>query len=147
MNLVEQVNADVIEAMKNKDKLKLDTLRMLKSALQLEKISKKHDLSDDEVIQVTKKQVKTRKESILEYQSFGKDELVENLNKEIAVLSVYLPEELPEEEIDKELDIIFAEVKPESIKDLGLVMKTASAKLGAHADMKIVSNKIRERLS
>ena len=66
MNLVEQVNSDVVTAMKNKDKISLDTLRMLKSALQMEKISKKHDLSDEEAILVIKKQVKTRKESIEE---------------------------------------------------------------------------------
>lgn len=147
MNLVEQVNSDVVTAMKNKDKISLDTLRMLKSALQMEKIAKKHDLSDEEAILVIKKQVKTRKESIEEYKSYGKDDLVENLNKEIAVLSVYLPEELTEEEINKELDIIFAEVKPESLKDLGIVMKSASAKLGTRADMKLVSRMIKERLS
>ncbi len=147
MSLVEKVNSDVITAMKNKDKIRLDTLRMLKSALQMEKITKKHDLSDEEVIQVTKKQVKTRKESIEEYVRYGKDDLVENLNQEIAILSVYLPEELTEDEINKELDIIFAELKPESVKDLGVVMKTASAKLGTKADMKLVSSKIRERLS
>lgn len=120
---------------------------MLKSALQMEKISRKHDLSDDEAMQVVKKQVKTRKESIEEYKSYGKDDLVENLNKEIVVLNKYLPEELTEEEITKELDLIFEELKPTSIKDLGLVMKTASAKLGTRADMKLVSNMIRERLS
>lgn len=147
MNLVEQVNSDVITAMKNKDKISLDTLRMLKSALQMEKIAKKHDLSDEEAILVIKKQVKTRKESIEEYKSYGKDDLVENLNKEIAVLNVYLPEELTEDEINKELDKIFDELKPESLKDLGLVMKSASAKLGAKADMKLVSRMIKERLS
>lgn len=147
MNLVEQVNSDVITAMKNYDKISLDTLRILKSALQMEKIAKKHDLLDEEAILVIKKQVKTRKESIEEYKSYGKDELVNNLNQEIAVLNKYLPRELNEEQINKELDKIFEELKPESIKDLGQVMKTASSKLASQADMKLVSNIIRERLS
>lgn len=147
MNLVEQVNADVITAMKSQNKLALDVLRMLKSALQMEGIAKKHDLSDEEAMQVIKKQVKTRKESIEEYKSYGKLDLVENLSKEIEVLNKYLPKELTTEEINKELDKIFAELKPESIKDLGAVMKTASARLGTRADMKQVSNMIRERLS
>lgn len=147
MNLVEQVNSDVITAMKNKDKISLDTLRMLKSALQMEKIAKKHDLSDDEAMLVIKKQVKTRKESIEEYESYGKNDLVENLNQEIVVLNKYLPVELSEDEINKELDKIFDELKPESLKDLGTVMKSASAKLGTRADMKIVSSMIKERLS
>lgn len=147
MNLVEQVNADVITAMKSQNKLALDVLRMLKSALQMEGIAKKHDLSDEEAMLVIKKQVKTRKESIEEYKSYGKLDLVENLSKEIDVLNKYLPKELTTEEINKELDKIFAELKPESIKDLGVVMKTASARLGTRADMKQVSNMIRERLS
>lgn len=147
MNLVEQVNADVITAMKSQNKLALDVLRMLKSALQMEGIAKKHDLSDEEAMQVIKKQVKTRKESIEEYKSYGKLDLVENLSKEIEVLNKYLPKELTTEEINKELDKMFAELKPESIKDLGAVMKTASARLGTRADMKQVSNMIRERLS
>lgn len=147
MNLVEQVNSDVVEAMKSKNKLALEVLRMLKSALQMESIAKKHDLTDDEAILVIKKQVKTRKESIEEYKSYGKTDLVENLNKEIEVLNKYLPRELTEEEITKELDKIFEELKPTSIKDLGVVMKTASAKLASQADMKLVSNMIRERLS
>lgn len=147
MNLVEQVNSDVVEAMKSQDKLSLAVLRMLKSALQMEKIAKKHDLTDEEAILVIKKQVKTRKESMEEYKSYGKLDLVENLSKEIEVLNKYLPRELTKEEIEKELDIIFEELKPTSIKDLGVVMKTASAKLASQADMKLVSNMIRERLS
>lgn len=147
MNLVNQVNADVIVAMKAQNKLALDVLRMLKSALQLERIAKKHDLSEEEAMLVIKKQVKTRKESIEEYKSYGKFDLVENLSKEIDVLNKYLPKELTTEEINKELDKIFEELKPESIKDLGVVMKTASAKLGTQADMKKVSNMIKERLS
>lgn len=147
MNLVEQINSDVVEAMKKQDKLVLDVLRMLKSSLQMETIAKKHALADEEAIIVIKKQVKTRKESIEEYNKYGKIDLVEDLNKEIKVLNKYLPRELTKEEINKEIDIIFQELKPESLKDLGVIMKIANAKLGAQADMKLVSNMIRERLS
>lgn len=147
MNLVEQVNSDVILAMKNQDKLGLAVLRMLKSALQMESIAKKHYLTDEEAMLVIKKQVKTRKDSIEEYKSYGKTDLVEDLNKEIEVLNKYLPKELTKDEIEKELDKIFEELKPTSIKDLGVVMKSASAKLATVADMKLVSNMIRERLS
>ena len=120
---------------------------MLKSALQLEKISKKHDLTDDEVITVVKRQVKTRKDSMSEYEQYNKMEEVENLKKEIEVLSKYLPPELSKEEIEKVLDDIFAEIKPESIKDMGKIMKEATAKLGNAADMSLVSSLVKEKLS
>ena len=147
MNLNEQIASDMKEAMKSQDKFRLSVLRMLKSALQLEKISKKHDLTDDEVIAVVKRQVKTRKDSISEYEQYNKMEEVENLKKEIEVLSKYLPPELSKEEIEKVLDDIFAEIKPESIKDMGKIMKEATAKLGNAADMSLVSSLVKEKLS
>ena len=129
------------------DKFKLSVLRMLKSALQLEKISKKHDLTDEEVIAVVKKQVKMRKDSIVEYEKYSKLDEVENLKKEIEVLSAYLPEELSEDEINKILDEIFDELKPESIKDMGKVMREATARFAGRADGSLVSSLVKERLS
>ena len=71
---------------------------------------------------------------------------MENLEKEIAILSKYLPEELSEEKINEEIDKVFAELKPESIKDMGKVMKELTAKIGAVADMSLVSKKVKEKL-
>ena len=147
MTMMEVVTKDLTTAMKDQDKFTLSVLRMLKSALQLEKISKKHDLTDDEVITVVKRQVKTRKDSMSEYEQYNKMEEVENLKKEIEVLSKYLPPELSKEEIEKVLDDIFAEIKPESIKDMGKIMKEATAKLKGQADMKMVSTKIKDKLA
>ena len=147
MSMMENVAKDLTSAMKEQDKFTLSVLRMLKSALQLEKISKKHDLTDDEVITVVKRQVKTRKDSMSEYEQYNKMEEVENLKKEIEVLSKYLPPELSNEEIEKVLDDIFAEIKPESIKDMGKIMKEATAKLGNAADMSLVSSLVKEKLS
>jgi len=147
MSMMDNVAKDLTSAMKEQDKFTLSVLRMLKSALQLEKISKKHDLTDDEVIAVVKRQVKTRKDSMSEYEQYNKMEEVENLKKEIEVLSKYLPPELSKEEIEKVLDDIFAEIKPESIKDMGKIMKEATAKLGNAADMSLVSSLVKEKLS
>ena len=147
MVLNDDVIKDMTTAMKDQDKFKLSVLRMLKSALQLEKISKKHDLSDEEVIAVIKKQVKMRKDSIVEYEKYNKTEEVENLKKEVEILSSYLPEELSEEEINKILDEIFDEIKPESIKDMGKVMKEATARFAGRADGSLVSNLVKERLN
>ena len=147
MALSETIIKDMTTAMKEQDKFKLSVLRMLKSALQLEKISKNHELSDEEVIAVLKKQVKMRKDSMVEYEKYGKADEVENLSKEVEVLSVYLPEELSEDEIAKVLDEIFEELKPESMKDMGRVMKEATARFAGRADGSLVSNLVRERLN
>jgi uncharacterized protein YqeY len=147
MTLLEQITADMTSAMKSQDKFTLSVLRMLKSALQMEKISKMHDLNDDEVIAVVKRQVKQRKDSITEYEKFNKTEEVENLNKEIEVMSKYLPAELSEEELSKIIDEAFNEVKPESVKDMGKVMKYVTEKAGNRADMGTVSKMVKERLS
>ena len=86
MALNDTIIKDMTTAMKEQDKFNLSVLRMLKSALQLEKINLKHDLSDEEVMVVIKRQVKQRKDSITEFEKYGKTEEVENLNKEIACL-------------------------------------------------------------
>ena len=143
--MLEQINLDFKEAMKSGDKFTLSVLRMLKSALQMEGISLKKELEDKEIITVIKRNVKQRKDSILEYQKYNKTEEVENLEKEIAILSKYLPEELSEEKINEEIDKVFAELKPESIKDMGKVMKELTAKIGDVADMSLVSKKVKER--
>lgn len=147
MALNETIVKDMTTAMKEQNKFNLSVLRMLKSALQLEKISLKHDLSDEEVMVVIKRQVKQRKDSMSEYEKYGKLDEVENLKKEIECLSKYLPAEISEEEINKQLDVIFNELKPESMKDMGRVMKEATARLGAGADGSLVSKLVKERLS
>ena len=142
----EKIANDLKATMKSGDKFKLSVLRMLKSALQLDSISKKHELSDDEVLSVIKKQVKTRKDSMEEFKKYNKTEEVEKLEQEIEILNAYLPEEMTEEEIKKVIDEVFAELKPTSMKEMGLVMKELNAKI-TNADMSVVSKLVKERLS
>lgn len=144
---IETINNDVKEAMKSGNKFELNVLRMLKSALQNEKISKNHDLDENEIIAVIKKQVKVRKDSLKEYQEYNREDLVEGLNKEIEILTKYLPEELSEEEIDKVINDVFAELNPTSIKDMGNVMKKLNSLIATKADMSLVSKKVKEKLS
>ena len=141
-----KIAEDLKLAMKSGDKFKLSVLRMLKSALQLESISKKHELSDDEVLSVIKKQVKTRKDSIEEFKKYGKDEEVAKLEQEIEILNAYLPEEMTEEEIIKVIDEVFNDLKPTSMKEMGMVMKELNTKI-TNADMSLVSKLVKERLS
>ncbi len=145
--MYERINEDLKTAMKNKDTFTLSVLRMLKSALQLEQISKKHELDDNEVSSVLKKQVKVRKDSVEEYMKYNKLEEVESLQKEIDILSKYLPEELTEEEVEKLVDSAIDEVKPTSMKDMGLVMKKVNELLiGKNADMSLVSKLVKEKI-
>ena len=147
MALTETIIKDMTTAMKEQDKFNLSVLRMLKSALQMEKINLKHELSDEEAMAVIKRQVKQRKDSISEYEKYNKTEEVDNLKKEIECLSKYLPAEVSEEEINKTLDTIFNELNPTSMKDMGRVMKEATSRLGAGADGSLISKLVRERLT
>ena len=142
------INNDLKDCLKNGDKFKLSVLRMLKSALQMEAINKKKEnLDDDEVISVIKKQVKQRTDSINEYEKYNKLDKVDELKEEIAILSNYLPEEISEEELVKIIDEVFDAVKPNSMKDMGTVMKKLNEELkDANADMSKVSSIVRQRL-
>lgn len=146
MNLYETILEDLKKAMKDQNKFKLSVLRMLKSALQIEKINKKDALNDDEVIMVIKKNVKQRKDSIQEFLKFNKNDEVMDLEQEINILKEYLPEELNEEEIDSKVEEAFLNLKPESIKDMGSVMKYLTEQIGSVADMSLVSQKVKEKL-
>ena len=145
--MLKKIDEDLKLALKNQDKFTLSVLRMLKSEFINE--SRKgtlHELSDDEVIRVIKRQVKVRRDSINEYTSYGKTDLAKDLEREVEVLSKYLPKEMTEEEIVKVIDEVFEELNPTSMKDMGNVMKTVSAKL-SNADMTFVSKIIKDRLS
>ena len=100
----EKILKDIIEAMKSKDKEKLSTLRMLKGAMQLEEINKKGELDDTEIINLISKQIKTRRESIEEFKKAGRDDLATKTEKEVEILSSYMPEQLSEDEVLKLID-------------------------------------------
>ena len=146
--MFEKVNNDLVAAMKSGDKFTLSVLRMLKSAIIYEQPNgEKHELTDDDIMSVIKKQVKTRKTSMGEYLSYDRKDLADNLQKEIDILSKYLPEELSDEELTKIIDEIITELKPDGMKGMGMVIKAVSAKCGAAADMKKVSSIVKEKLS
>ncbi len=145
--MYEKINEDLKVAMKEKDTFKLSVLRMLKSALQLEQISKKHELDDNEVSAVLKKQVKIRKDSLAEYEKYGKTDSVKQLEDEIEILSNYLPEELDAKSVEALVDEAINEVNPTSMKEMGLVMKKINELLvGKNADMSLVSKLVKEKI-
>ena len=144
--MVEKLEKDMIEAMKNKDKDRLTVIRMVKASLNQEQIDHKKEINDDLLIDVVNKQIKMRKDSISEFEKGNRQDLIEKTQAEIEVLLAYLPEQLSKEEVLKIIDEIFKEVNPEGPKDMGKVMGLAQGKLKGKADMKEVSTIIREKL-
>lgn len=144
--MVEKLKQDMVEAMKNKEKERLTVIRMVKAAMDQEHIDRKREINDELLIDVVNKQIKMRKDSIAEFDKAGRTDLSEKTQNEVDMLMAYLPEQLSSEEVVKIIDEIFAEVKPEGQKDMGKVMNEATAKLKGKADMKEVSNIIKEKL-
>lgn len=146
--MYEQIKKDMVAAMKDGDKFKLNVIRMLKSAIMLKEIEvKPNDLTDDDVLAVIKSEVKKRKGSVEEFEKYGKLDQVEDLKKEVEILSVYLPEELSEEALLQIIEEGIKEVCAESIKDMGKVMKYVTEKAGAAADMSKVSSLVKSKLA
>ena len=148
--LYETISKDMVNAMKSKDKDTLGTLRLLKSAIDLYLVNNKLDrnnASDEVVIDVVSKQVKTHRESIEEFKKGNRQDLIDNLTREIELLSKYLPEQLSSEELAEIVDNVFNEVKPSSVKDMGAIMKAITPLVKGKADMREVNALIKEKLN
>ena len=147
MTLLDTINNDMKNYMKEKDSFSLGVVRMVKGAIQLESINKKKELTDEEIISVISKQIKMRKDSIVEFEKGNRQDLVEQNKKEIEILNKYMPEQLSMEEINKIIDEAFLLIKPTSSKEQGLIMKEITPKLKGRADMSFVSGIIKDRLN
>ncbi|MEI3507267.1 MAG: GatB/YqeY domain-containing protein [Anaerotignum faecicola] len=147
MSLKRQLFADLKTAMKEKDTIKKDTIQRIRSGvLQIEK-DNKVELDDEGVIEVISKQLKSRRDSLPDYEKSGRQDLIEKLNKEIEVLLSYLPEQLSEDEIQKILlEDAIAQTGASTIKDMGKVMGIVTAKAKGRADMKIVGGLVKKML-
>ena len=145
--MYEKIKAEIVSAMKEKNTLKLQTLRGIKGDADLEHINKHVEINDELMINVLSRGIKTRKESIAEFEKGGRNDLIEKTNEEITLLQSYLPAQLSSEEIGKIIDEVFAKVNPSSEKDMGLIMKEVTPLVKGKADMKEVSTLIKEKLA
>lgn len=143
----ERILNDLKTAMKNQDKDTLKVIRMVKGSMQLEEINLKRELSDDEVIGVISKEIKTRRDSIKEFIKGNRPELVEETEKEIKILENYLPEQLTLEEVDNIIAEAIKSVEANGMQDMGKVMGIVSPKVKGRADLGMVSFKVKEKLS
>ena len=145
--MYDKIKSDIVEALKEKDTLKLQTLRGIKGEVDLEHINKKVEINDDLVITVLSRGIKTRRESIVEFEKGNRQDLIEKTQSEIDLLQTYLPAQLSDEEINKVLDDAFNKVNPTSAKEMGLIMREVTPLLKGKADMGKVSSMIKERLA
>lgn len=143
----ERITNDIIAAMKSKNKERLTVLRMVKGAMQLEEINNKRDLNDDEVIAVVTKQIKTRKESIVEFEKGNRQDLIDQTGSEIKILEEYMPEQLSEEKVNEIIDSAIAKVNPSAPSDIGKIMGIITPPLRGKTDMGLVSKLVKEKLS
>ena len=142
----EKILNDLKEAMLKQDKETLAVIRMVKGAMQMQELDKHAPLTDEEVIGVIAKEIKTRKESIVEFEKGNRSDLIEKTNKEIEILNKYMPEQLSDEEVAKIIDEAFATLNP-TASDMGKVMGYITPKVKGKADLSSISRTVKERLS
>ena len=146
MTIYETLKKDMVDAMKAKEKERLTVIRMVKSAMDLEHIDKKRELDDELAMDVLTKEVKTRNESYETFKNAGRNDLAEGIERELEILKKYMPEALTEEEVRQIIDDACKEVNPESMKDMGRVMKIVTPKVKGRFDLKQVSTMVRENI-
>jgi uncharacterized protein len=147
MSLLDTLNQDMKQAMKNKEKQKLSVIRMLKASLQNEAIKHGHELNEEEELTVLAREMKQRKDSLQEFEKAGREDLVAGLQDEIAILTPYLPKQLSEEEIQEIVAQTISETGAASKADMGKVMGALMPKVKGKADGGLVNRIVQQQLS
>ncbi len=147
MSLEERLVEEMKQAMKSNDKLRLSTIRMIRSALKNKEIELRKKLEDEDVVKVIQAMVRKGEESVEQFQTGGRMDLVEKEKKEIEILKSFLPQPLSQEEILKIIDQSIQETQASSLKDIGKVMKSVMPKIGGKADGILINQLVKERLS
>jgi len=147
MSLKEQLMADLKAAMKEKDTIKKATVTMVRAGiLQVEK-DKKIELDDEGVLEVITKQIKQRKDALVDFEKAGRDDLIEKANAELAVLMLYMPEQMSEEELRQIVQAAVNESGAQSVREMGKVMSLVMPQVKGKADGKVVNSIVKELLN
>lgn len=148
MNLTEKINEDLKSAMKSGNKVRLETLRMLRAQiLEFEKSGLNREMTDDDSMKILLSAVKKRKESVEVYEKAGRNELSEKEQKEIEIIQEYLPKQMSKEEAEVIIAKIIADVAAVSSKDIGKVMPPVMKELKGKIDGKIINEIVKQKLS
>ncbi|MEI7026686.1 GatB/YqeY domain-containing protein [Paenibacillus sp. y28] len=146
MSLSERLNEDMKQAMREQDKFKLSVIRMVRSSIKNVEIDQRRTLDDNEVLDILNREVKQRKDSLQEFEKAGREDLVSGLQQELAILSVYLPQQLTAEEVKTIVEETIAEVGAASKADMGKVMGALMPKVKGRADGKLVNQTVQQLL-
>jgi len=146
MSLKDRITQDVKDAMRAKDKPRLATLRLITAAIKQREVDERIELDDTQVTLVLDKMVKQRRESIVQFEKAGRDDLIAIENSELEIITPYLPEQLGEDKIVALIDAALEQTGASSIKDMGKVMGQLKPQLQGKADMGAVSALIKSRL-
>ena len=145
--LKEKLLEDLKNCMKEKNVLRKNVIQMIRAAiLQVEK-DKQIELDDNQILEIIAKESKKRKDSLADFEKSGREDLINQIKEEIAIISEYLPEELSKEEIEEIVKQVIAETGAQSMKDMGIVMKTAKEKIGPRADGRTINEIVKAYLS
>jgi uncharacterized protein YqeY len=147
MSLKDQFNNDLKEAMKSGDKLRTETLRLLKSAVRYAEIETGSDLDDAGILSVIAKQAKQRRDSIAEFEKGQRPDLVEKESAELKILERYLPTQMSEDEIRAKAQAVITELGVTDMKGMGQVMKHLMSELRGQAEGKVVNQVVQQLLS
>jgi uncharacterized protein YqeY len=146
MGLRERIDGDIKAAMKSGAKDKVSALRMLAAALKNKEIDKRRPLTDDEVVETVRSLIKQRKDSIEQFAKGGRQDLVDKETAEVAVLEVYLPQQLSREEVEALVREAIGQTGAQGAKDMGKVMKALIPLVGGRADGKLLSELVKHAL-
>lgn len=147
MALKEQLMDDLKTAMKEKDVVRKNTVQSVRAAILQTEKDNKTDLNDDGVIDVIAKELKRRRDVLPEYEKSGREDAIAELNREIEVLSSYLPEPLSEEELEQIVLQVMQEVGAASMKDMGKIMAAVTPKTRGRADGRQINQIVKSKLS
>ncbi|CAM4329970.1 hypothetical protein HMSSN036_45950 [Paenibacillus macerans] len=146
MNLSERLNEDMKQAMKNQDKFKLSTIRMVRATMKNLEIDLKRTLNDNEVLDILSREIKQRKDALQEFEKAGRDDLAAQVKAEAEILAEYLPEQLTEEEIKVIVQQTIQETGASSKADIGKVMSALMPKVKGRAEGKLVNQAVQQLL-
>ncbi len=147
MSLLERINSDLKQAMKNKEKDKLGVIRMIKASMQNEALKLGHELTDEEELTILTREVKQRKDSLHEFEKAGREDLVEKIRIELKYVELYMPEQLSEEEVTEIVKQAISETGASTKAEMGKVMAAVMPKVKGKADGSLVNKLVQQQLS
>lgn len=146
MSLKERLQEDLKSSMKNKDTVRKSVITLVRAAIKQYEVDNRVELDDAEIIDIISKQLKQRKDSLVEFEKAGREDLIEETKSEIQVLKEYLPQQLSEEELQKIVIETISEVGATSMKDMGKIMAIIKPKTVGRADGRKINELVRKNL-